>query len=87
MKPAPFEYYAPASLDEALVRQARLEGLQVIPWTVNAPADMQRLVGWGVDGLITDEPDRASVRDFARARLSSPVSALGEIAHNWRLAG
>lgn len=48
-----------ASLDEALVRQARQEGLQVIPWTVNAPADMRQLVGWGVDGLITDEPDRA----------------------------
>lgn len=34
-------------------------GLLVVPWTVNARADMLRLIGWGVDGLITDWPDRA----------------------------
>jgi len=34
-------------------------GLQVIPWTVNTIADMERLIGLGVDGLITDFPDRA----------------------------
>ncbi len=33
-------------------------GLKVIPWTVNEIADMQRLIEWGVDGLITDYPDR-----------------------------
>lgn len=48
-----------ASLDEAAVRQAHELGLRVIPWTVNDPADMQRLIGWRVDGLITDYPDRA----------------------------
>jgi glycerophosphoryl diester phosphodiesterase len=31
----------------------------VIPWTVNKPADMRKVIGWGVDGLITDYPDRA----------------------------
>ncbi|HQD14810.1 MAG TPA: glycerophosphodiester phosphodiesterase family protein [Ottowia sp.] len=30
----------------------------MIPWTVNSPADLDRLIGWGVDGLITDYPDR-----------------------------
>ena len=41
------------------LRQARSLGLQVIPWTVNEPLDMERLIAWGVDGLITDYPDRA----------------------------
>ncbi|NNF21323.1 MAG: glycerophosphodiester phosphodiesterase, partial [Saprospiraceae bacterium] len=29
------------------------------PWTINKKEDMQRLVDWGVDGIITDYPDRA----------------------------
>ncbi|MCS6854524.1 MAG: glycerophosphodiester phosphodiesterase [Elioraea sp.] len=33
-------------------------GLAVIPWTVNEAAEMERLLAWGVDGLITDYPDR-----------------------------
>ncbi len=46
-------------LTHALVDEAHALGLQVIPWTVNDPADMRRLIGWGVDGLVTDRPDRA----------------------------
>ena len=34
-------------------------GLTVIPWTVNEVEDMRRLIDWGVDGLISDWPDRA----------------------------
>ena len=44
-------------LTPELLSQAHTLGLTVIPWTVNGPADMQRLVAWGVDGLITDRPD------------------------------
>lgn len=46
-------------LTPALLERAHALGLKVIPWTVNDPADMRRLIGWGVDGLITDWPDRA----------------------------
>ncbi len=46
------------NLTKARLRRAHSLGLLVIPWTVNDPADMRRLIGWGVDGLITDWPDR-----------------------------
>lgn len=36
-------------------------GLRVVPWTVNQPDDMRRLLLWGVDGLITDRPDLARI--------------------------
>ena len=38
----------------------------MIPWTVNAPADIDRLIGWGVDGIISDYPNR--VREVMKAR-------------------
>ena len=41
------------------VAEAHELGLSVVPWTVNDPADMSRLIEWGVDGLVTDRPDLA----------------------------
>lgn len=38
--------------------QAHLLGIKVLPWTVNDPAAMTRLLDWNVDGIITDYPDR-----------------------------
>ena len=32
--------------------------MRVIPWTVNEISRMQELMGLGVDGIITDYPDR-----------------------------
>jgi len=46
------------NLDAAAVRSAHQLGLKVIPWTVNDAADMDRLITWGVDGIISDYPDR-----------------------------
>lgn len=59
--------WAPDHLDltEAAVAEAHALGLSVLPWTVNEPAEMRRLILWGVDGLITDRPDLA--RDAMRA--------------------
>ena len=37
---------------------AKALGLKVIPWTVNDPAHMEHLIALGVDGIITDYPDR-----------------------------
>jgi glycerophosphoryl diester phosphodiesterase len=41
------------------VKEAQALGLKVVPWTVNNPTEMTRLIDIGVDGLITDYPDRA----------------------------
>jgi glycerophosphoryl diester phosphodiesterase len=46
------------NLTPELVKEAQAMGLKVIPWTVNQVPDMERLIGWGVDGLISDYPDR-----------------------------
>ena len=40
------------------VRNLRSQGVQLHVWTVNDEADMRRLINAGVDGLITDYPDR-----------------------------
>lgn len=48
------------------VAEAHRLGLRVIVWTVNEPADMARMIALGVDGIITDHPDR--LVEVARAR-------------------
>lgn len=50
-----------SDLTKELVNEALDLGLAVIPWTVNAAADMARLIRWGVQGIVTDRPDRARV--------------------------
>ena len=45
-------------LDEASFKRAKELGLAVVPWTVNDEPNMRRLVQMGVDGVITDYPDR-----------------------------
>ena len=46
------------------VRHAHTAGLKVQVWTVDTEPDMKRLLGWGVDALISNRPDLAvRVRD------------------------
>ena len=42
-----------------LIKNAHQNNIQVIPWTVNSKKDMLSLLELGVDGIITDYPDRA----------------------------
>lgn len=47
-------------VDEVLVERAHELGIAVLPWTVNEPDDLLRMRDLGVDGLVTDYPDRAA---------------------------
>jgi glycerophosphoryl diester phosphodiesterase len=42
----------------AMVAEAHAAGIRVIPWTVDDKATMEKLIADGVDGMITDYPDR-----------------------------
>ena len=44
-------------LTPAMLAQAHALGIIVIPWTVNEPAMMAKLIDMGVDGIISDRPD------------------------------
>jgi glycerophosphoryl diester phosphodiesterase len=57
-----------------VVRRAHRAGLKVIPWTVDDPASMQRLIKIGVDGIVSDYPDRVrSVMAADGLRLPAPT--------------
>jgi glycerophosphoryl diester phosphodiesterase len=51
-----------------VVRQAHHAGLRVNVWTANRWSTIARLIGWGVDGLFSDYPERVII---ARARLGA----------------
>ena len=46
------------TLRPATVQALHADGVQVVPWTVNDATRMTELIGWGVDGIITDYPDK-----------------------------
>lgn len=53
-------------LNAELLAEARALGLKVVVWTVNDAAAIERLLALGVDGIISDRPDR--VRGVMAAR-------------------
>ena len=54
----PEHYRRRRIVDRRLVKASHRQGLAVHVWTVNERKDMERLLAMGVDGLITDYPDR-----------------------------
>jgi glycerophosphoryl diester phosphodiesterase len=57
------------NLTATLVKEAHDLGLKVIPWTVNEMADLELMYQTGIDGIISDYPDRA------RAALPKGIAA------------
>lgn len=57
------QIYSPhfSLVDSLSIEQAHKSGLKVIPWTVNETEKMQELLELGVDGIITDYPNKARV--------------------------
>jgi glycerophosphoryl diester phosphodiesterase len=60
-------------LDAAKIQQAQGLGLQVLAWTVNEPAQIRQLLDWGVDGIISDRPDRVRA-EMARRGMALPLA-------------
>ncbi|MGO9343219.1 MAG: glycerophosphodiester phosphodiesterase [Acidimicrobiales bacterium] len=64
-------------VDEVLISAAHDRGIAVHVWTVNGPAQMERLLDLGVDGIISDLPTTLCSVLFARGvgwRASAPRS-------------
>jgi glycerophosphoryl diester phosphodiesterase len=62
----PAEFAGRPLVTPELVRAAHERDVQVHVWTVNEPAEMQRLLDLGVDGLVTDFPRRLAELVSAR---------------------
>jgi glycerophosphoryl diester phosphodiesterase len=48
-------------LSQSLLREIKAGRKKVFVWTVNAPAAINRVLSWGVDGIISDYPERLSI--------------------------
>ena len=59
-------YFGDLPADRDALAHARSLGLKTIVWTVNQPADIERMLELRVDGIISDYPDR--VREAMKAR-------------------
>ncbi len=45
-------------VDKALVKEVREMDMELLVWTVNDPADIERMLDLGVNGIISDHPER-----------------------------
>jgi glycerophosphoryl diester phosphodiesterase len=59
------------ALTPRLIRELHAIGVQVHAWTINEIADMKRLLDWGIDGIVTDYPDRLA--RLLHERLGRPL--------------
>jgi glycerophosphoryl diester phosphodiesterase len=65
----PVEYVIPKHtlITAPLVQAVHAAGRTILTWTVNDKKTMQKLAGWGVDGIISDDPQML-VRTFPSGR-------------------
>jgi glycerophosphoryl diester phosphodiesterase len=53
----PETYHGLRIVTPGFIRAAHGQGLRVDVWTIDSEAHMRRLLGYGVDGIMTDRPD------------------------------
>ena len=63
----PVRRYGMPIATRAFVRRAHARGLAVHVWTIDDPAEMERLLDLGVDGIMTDRP--SVLKDVLRAEV------------------
>ena len=76
----PIEFSGISVTDQPFVERAHADGYGVHVWTINDPAEMNMLLDWGVDGIMTAEPIRLEqvLCERGVARPARPASAPGE---------
>lgn len=54
----PIQFFIPhcSLVSRMLIEEAHRRKMKLFTWTVNVREDLVRLAGWGVDGLISDDP-------------------------------
>ncbi|MGM9748511.1 MAG: glycerophosphodiester phosphodiesterase, partial [Candidatus Cryptobacteroides sp.] len=54
-------------VDEELCRKCAEKGIKLVPWTVDKPEDIQRMIDLKVEAIISNYPDRLlkATRGFA----------------------
>ena len=60
-------------IDESKINEAHALGIKVVAWTVNEPKDIERMLDWKVDGIISDYPNRVRTAMSARGLALPPV--------------
>ncbi len=57
-------------VDEELVKKCREKGIRLVPWTVDKPEDIKRILDLGVEAIISNYPDRVlmQTRGFSFTR-------------------
>lgn len=70
-------------LDRRMVAELQARNVAVHVWTIDEEADLRRLLEWGVDGIVTDRPDRlARILHETHGRALPPGPPAGE-AEPW----
>ena len=59
------------SLDAEQVQTLHAQGIRIIPWTVNDPAEWRKLLAWQIDGITTDDP--ANLAEFVRRQMPGEI--------------